>query len=159
MIDYIEIVSGIAIGLGSAFVAVKAMNKKAEKLDVEPEKQKPEQFRVVERKDTVKVIKKQKFSYEKRVNAGKTYDHTKHKSLQPGNIKTIQEVINKTVHDVKNFEHKFFGTVLECEGKILIDSMPKKLHQFEVVDGVCYIDGREIKLHPDDLVKLARSVE
>lgn len=156
MIEYADLATGIAIGLGGALAVAKLKKKK---LDVEPEKAKDEQFRVVEYKEPTKTVKRQAIRANQRVHAGKTLDHTKHKNLQPGNIKVIQEVINKTVHDVKNFEHKFFGTVLEIEGKVLIDSMPKKLHLFEVVDGVCYIDGKEIKLHPDDLLKLARSVE
>lgn len=153
--DILPVLIGIIIGVG-LIQGTKWMNRKMESLDVEPEKPKPEAYRVVERKDTVRTIKR---SYDERTHAGKTFDSTKHRNLQPGNIKTIQEVINKAIHDVKNFEHKFFGTVLEVEGKILIDSMPRKLHQFEVVDGVCYIDGNIIKLHPDDLLKLARSIE
>ena len=68
-------------------------------------------------------------------------------------------MINKTTHDVKNFEHKFFGTVLMIDGRVIIDSLPRKLHTFEVVDGQCYIDGREVKVHPDEVLKLARTIE
>lgn len=131
-----------------------------QRFDVEPSAIKPEPIRVVERKKEIqRPNESRRVSYAKRENTGKVLDHTKHRNLQPGNIKTIQEVINKTIHNVDNFEHKFFGTVLEVEGRALIDSLPKKLHSFEVLDGVCYIDGQVVKIHPDDIVRLARSIE
>jgi len=144
-------------GLGALKLAQMAKSR----FYVEPKAEEPQQLRVVERKKESKHREeaRQRFSYSKRENAGKSLDDTKRKTLQPGNIHTIKEVVNKTVHDVKNFEHKFFGTILQVENKILIDSLPKKLHIFEVVDGVCYVDGVVVKLHPDDVLKLARSLE
>jgi len=151
---YLIAAGAIAAVIGTAVI------KRKKSLDVEPALKKDQQLRVVERKDEpAKQKTSQRASYGKRESAGKLMDDTKRKNLQPGNIKTIAEVINKTIHDVQNFEHKFFGTVLMVEGRILIDSLPKKLHSFEVLDGVCYCDGQVVKIHPDEILRLARSIE
>jgi hypothetical protein len=147
----------IAAGAIAGFAGTAIVKKlKAKSLDVEPAQPKAEQLRVVERKQEPQRRANRNSNYNR---SPKLIDETKRKNLQPGNIKTIKEVINKSVHDVQNFEHKFFGTVLEVEGRVLIDSLPKKLHSFEVLDGVCYIDGSVVKIHPDEILKLARSIE
>lgn len=154
MNEALLIVSGI---LNIGLVIVFVLNRKKKSLDVEPE---PEP-RVVDYREDKKlgVSSQKRLHYSQRQNVGKTISSTKHKHLQPGNIQSIQEMINKTTHDVKNFEHKFFGTVLMIDGRVIIDSLPRKLHTFEVVDGQCYIDGREVKVHPDEVLKLARTIE
>jgi hypothetical protein len=156
---------GVAVGVifpklwKKFYVEPKAKAKEESEKDLKA-KEEAAKIRVVEYKEErPRQTTTQRVSYQKRVNAGKLADETKRKNLQPGNIKVINEMINKTIHDVKNFEHKFFGTVLAIDGRVVIDGLPKRLHSFEVIDGVCYIDGSVVKIHPDEILKLARSIE
>ena len=121
------------------------------------EKQKQEQIQVVDHKVGVKRVKSRS-SYT-RDHGGKLADETKRNSLQPGNSKHVRAEKAKELKDIKNFEHKFFGTVLEVENRILIRGLQKRLHTFEIVDGVSYCDGHPVTIHPDEILRLVRSAE
>lgn len=132
------------------------------RLNVELHRLKHEAFqRLAKEKATAKITpsSSQRVSYQKRKEPTLMQDPTKRKSLQPGNILNTKEVKTKTMADVKNFDHKFFGTVLELDGRTLVDSLPKKLHLLECVDGITYIDGQQVNIHPDDMLRLVRSIE
>lgn len=115
------------------------------------------QIQVVEFKPDLKKHVNRHLSY-KNSNQGKVMDHTKMKNLQPGNIKRVKEVVEAYKPSLTDFDYKFFGTVLEIEGRVLVHSLPKKMHTLEVTGGCCYIDGQQVQIHPDEVLKIARSV-
>lgn len=146
----------------TAIVVFLLLQWRHKRFNVELHRLKHEEFQRLAKEKAIKKItpsSSQRASYQKRAEPSLMQDPTKRKSLQPGNILTTKEIKTKTLADIKNFDHKFFGTVLELEGRTLVDSLPKKLHLLECVDGVTYIDGQQVNIHPDDMLKLVRSIE
>lgn len=92
-------------------------------------------------------------------------DQTKRR--QPGNFALPNGIItdqesNKlramNIGDKQNLTHRFFGTMLEVRSKVIVHGLDRRMHQLEVVDGLAYIDGRMVQIHPNDIDNLIKDL-
>lgn len=93
-------------------------------------------------------------------------DRMKRRNIQPGNagivpVGTLRDESGavKELVSKENFHHQFFGTQLELGGRVLINGLPRRLHTLEILDGITYIDGRQIQMHPNDAYALIKQIK
>ena len=103
-----------------------------------------------------------------KLRTDKGIDKMKRLNLQPGNhgrvpvtFITDQETGESReflANANQNLVHRFFGTVLELHGKVLINGLTRRVHQLEIVDGLIYVDGKEYNFHPNDVDNLIKEL-